>query len=176
MIRRNGLWLCWNHCCDNTAPTLLQSCAAVSAGLEVLGRAAQWSHLPLKSPADLCRSLRSSKIWLFCKSNLVSSWMHLHNCRCFQKDPRMLLQSLSAICLAPGGPGSIQKDLEAPVVRSPGGSGEIARCFQTDLHFADVRHNAASSQVNPLSKNFAYSIDIQLLCIPAKGHKTCLLT
>jgi hypothetical protein len=87
----------------------------------------------------------------------------------------MLLQSLSAICLAPGGPGSIQKYWEA-LVRSPGGSGENACCFRTDLHFADVRHKAASSEVNPLSKNFAYSIDTRLLCIPAKGHKTGLLT
>jgi len=49
----------------------------------------------------------------------------------------MLLQSLRAHCLAPGGSGSIWKYLEA-LVWSPGVSGRIACGFQTDLHFADV--------------------------------------
>jgi len=59
MIRRNALWLCRNHCCENTASSLPQSCAAVSAALKVSHRAAQ---LLSKSPADLRRGLRSSKI------------------------------------------------------------------------------------------------------------------
>jgi len=50
----------------------------------------------------------------------------------------MLLQSLRAYCLPPGGSGSICKYLEA-LVRSPGVSRRIACCFRTHLHFADVR-------------------------------------
>ena len=49
----------------------------------------------------------------------------------------MLLQSLRALCLAPGGSGSIRKDLEA-LVRAPGVSDKVACCFRTNLHFADV--------------------------------------
>jgi len=129
MIRWNALWLCKNHCCENTAPSLPQCCAAVSnsavqrsptvlcsglgcsrslpqSGAE-WRRAAQRSQLLLKSPADLRRGLRSSSIWLFYKSNLVASWMRLHICRCFQAHLRRLLQSLRAHCVAPGRSGSI---------------------------------------------------------------------
>ena len=63
--------------------------------------------------------------------------MHLHNCRCFQEHLRMLLQSLRALCLSPGGSGSIWKCLEA-LVRLPGVSGRIACGFQSELHFADI--------------------------------------
>jgi len=49
----------------------------------------------------------------------------------------MLLQSLSALYLAPGGSGSVWKYLEA-LVRLPGVSGRIACGFRTELHFADV--------------------------------------
>jgi len=63
--------------------------------------------------------------------------MHPHNCRCIQDHLRMLLQSLRALCLAPGGSGSVWKYLEA-LVRSPGVSGRIACRFRTELHFADV--------------------------------------
>jgi hypothetical protein len=52
----------------------------------------------------------------------------------------MLLQSLRALCFAPGGPGSIWNYLGAPV-RSAGVSGRFACGFRTDLHFADVAHN-----------------------------------
>jgi len=48
----------------------------------------------------------------------------------------MLLQSLRAPYLAPGGPGSIWNYLGAPV-RSTGVSGRFACGFRTDLHFAD---------------------------------------
>jgi len=142
MIRRNALWLCKNHCCENTASSLPweysikspaelrsshgrsrsipQSSAAVSASLEVSRRSAQ----------------RSQKL-----RNLTildgTSWMHLHNCRCFQEHLRKLLQSLRALCLAPGGSGSVWKYLEA-LVMSPGVSGRIACSFRTELHFADV--------------------------------------
>ena len=44
------------------APSLPQSCAVVSADLDVSRRAAQQSQLLSKSPADLHRSLSSSKI------------------------------------------------------------------------------------------------------------------
>jgi len=48
----------------------------------------------------------------------------------------MLLQSLRALCKAPGGPGSIWKYLEA-LVMATGVSGRFACGFRTDLHFAD---------------------------------------
>jgi len=49
----------------------------------------------------------------------------------------MLLQSLRALCKAPGGAGSIWKYLEAQV-RATGVSGRFAYGFWTKLHFADV--------------------------------------
>jgi len=49
----------------------------------------------------------------------------------------MLLESVRARCLAPGGSWSILKYLKA-LVRLPGVSGRIACSFRTDLHFADV--------------------------------------
>jgi len=63
--------------------------------------------------------------------------MHLHNCRCFQDHLRMLLPSLRALCLAPGGAGSVWKYIEA-LVMWPGVSGRIVCGFQTELHLADV--------------------------------------
>ena len=48
----------------------------------------------------------------------------------------MLLYSLRALCLSPGGSGSGWKYLEA-LVTSPGVSGRIVWCFRTDLHFTD---------------------------------------
>jgi hypothetical protein len=48
----------------------------------------------------------------------------------------MLLQSLRALCFAPGGPGSIWNYLGAPVT-STGVSGRFGCGFRTDLHFAD---------------------------------------
>jgi len=49
----------------------------------------------------------------------------------------MLLQSLRALCLAPGGPGSIWKYFGALVMLA-GVSGRFAYGFRTDPHFADV--------------------------------------
>jgi len=49
----------------------------------------------------------------------------------------MLWQSLRALCLAPGGPGSIWDYLGAPV-RATGVSRRFACGFRIDLHFADV--------------------------------------
>ena len=49
----------------------------------------------------------------------------------------MLWQSLRALCLAPGGLGSIWNYLGAPV-RATGVSGRFACGFRTDLHFADA--------------------------------------
>jgi hypothetical protein len=49
----------------------------------------------------------------------------------------MLLQSLRALCNAPGGPGSIWKYLEA-LAMATRVSGRFACGFWTDLHFADV--------------------------------------
>jgi len=58
----------------------------------------------------------------------------------------MLLQSLSALCKAPGGPGSIWKYLEA-LVRDTGVSGRSACGFPTDLHFADVPACSQQSEI-----------------------------
>jgi len=66
--------------------------------------------------------------------------MHLHKCRCSQEHLRMILQSLRALCLAPGGPRSIWNSLGAPV-RSAGVTGMYGCGFRTDLHFADVQRN-----------------------------------
>jgi hypothetical protein len=68
--------------------SLAQSCIAVSTALAVA-----WQSVP-----------RSQKlqIWNIPIVNLIAFWIHLHNCRCFQKHMRMLLQSLSAHCFAPG--------------------------------------------------------------------------
>jgi hypothetical protein len=49
----------------------------------------------------------------------------------------MLLQSLKALCLAPGGPGSIWKYLDA-LVTSTGVAGRLACGFGTDIQFADA--------------------------------------
>jgi len=62
--------------------------------------------------------------------------MHLYNCKCLGEHLRMLLQSLTALCLAPGGPGSIWKYFEA-LVRSTGVSGRLVCGFRTDLHLPD---------------------------------------
>jgi len=60
----------------------------------------------------------------------------------------MLLQSLRALCLAPGGSGSVWKYLEAQV-RLPGVSGRIACGFRTELHFADVHKVKSSCSIPP---------------------------
>jgi len=49
----------------------------------------------------------------------------------------MLLQSLRALCLAPGGPGSIWNYLGA-LVRSTGVSGRFVCGFRTDLLVASA--------------------------------------
>jgi len=130
MRRQNALSLYKNLCCENTASDLPQrckrgsglgcsrsipqSCAAHSASLKVSCRSAQMSH-ELQNLTILDGA----------------SWMHLHHCRCFQEHMRMLLQSLRALCLAPGGSGSVWKNWEA-LLRSPGVSGRIGWGFQTD--------------------------------------------
>jgi hypothetical protein len=50
----------------------------------------------------------------------------------------MLLHSLRAFCIAPGGAGSIWKYLEA-LARATGVSERFAYGFRTELHFADGR-------------------------------------
>jgi len=53
----------------------------------------------------------------------------------------MLLQSLRALCLAPGGSGRVWKYIEA-LVRLPGVFERIVCVFRTELHFADdVSHS-----------------------------------
>jgi hypothetical protein len=63
--------------------------------------------------------------------------MHLHHFRCFEEHVRMLLQSLRALCKAPGGAGSIWEYLEA-VVKAARVSGRFAYGIRTELHFADA--------------------------------------
>jgi len=48
----------------------------------------------------------------------------------------MVLQSVRALCKAPGGAGSISKYLDE-LVRATGVSGRFACSFRTDLHLAD---------------------------------------
>ena len=62
LIGRNALWQCKNDCCENKAASLPQRYSAVWAAPYDSGRAAQWSQLLSKSPVDLLRGLRSSKI------------------------------------------------------------------------------------------------------------------
>jgi len=98
--RRNAWWL-WNtkiHYCQNTEPSLPQSCIEVTA-------AAKFDY-PISHISE-----------------------HLS----------MLLKSAIALCLAPGGPGSIWKYLEA-LVRSTRVSGRFVCDFRTDLRFADEDH------------------------------------
>jgi len=85
----------------------IKSPAELHSSLSCSRCIAQWSQHPLKSFTDLHRGLSSSKIWLLYNSNLVASLMHLYNCRCFQEHLTILLESLGALCLAPGGSWSI---------------------------------------------------------------------
>jgi hypothetical protein len=71
--------------------------------------------------------------------------MHFHNCRCFLEHLRMLWQSLRALCLAPGGPGSIWKCLGGPV-RATGVPRRFVCGFRTDLHLADVHGTVSSAK------------------------------
>jgi len=89
-----------------------------------------WWGYGTESPSELRGGFSCSKIWLSYKSNVIASWMHLDNCRCFQEHLRMLLQGLGALCIAPGGSGSIWKYLEE-LVRSPGMFSRFACGFPT---------------------------------------------
>ena len=111
-----------------------RACAEVPAALEISSR-----------PAQRSQQLQNLTILMV---NLVASWLHFHNCRCFQKHQRMLLQSLAAHCKAPGGPGSMWKYLEAQV-RAAGVSGRFARGFWTTLHLADLGQRWNLSQMQP---------------------------
>jgi len=119
--------------CTRSVPP---SCAAFSASLEVSRRSAQ-----------RCQVLQNLTIVH------GASWMHLHNCRCFQEHPRMLLQSLRALCLAPVESGSVWKYLEA-LVRSPGVSGRIECGFRTESHFADVHSTWAFMWISKLDRSW----------------------
>jgi len=57
--------------------------SAVRICHQVSSRAVQRSQQLSKSPADLYRGLSSVKILLCFQWNLVTSWTHHHNCRCF---------------------------------------------------------------------------------------------
>ena len=62
----------------------------------------------------------------------------------------MLLQSLRAPYLAPGGPGSIWNYMGVPVW-STGVSRKFACGFRTDLHFADASMIQPQSQITQLA-------------------------
>jgi hypothetical protein len=57
----------------------------------------------------------------------------------------MLLQSLRALCKAPGGAGSIWEYLEA-VVKAARVSGRLAYGFRTELHYADAGHRSVDGR------------------------------
>ena len=99
--------------------------------------AAQRSQLLSKSPTVMGRCCSCSIISLSYKSYIVLSWIHIHNCRCFQEHLRMLLESLGALYFTAGGPGSICNYMGAleMLTRVPARSG----CgFQTNLQLADA--------------------------------------
>jgi len=75
---------------------------------QVWHRALQRSQVLWMSPIDLGGGYSCSKIPLSYLSNPVASWMHLPNCRCFEDDLRMLLQSVGALCIAQGGSGRME--------------------------------------------------------------------
>jgi len=124
-----------------------------------------------KSPADLRRGLSCSNIWLSYKSNPVASWIHLHDCRCFQEHQGMLWQSLRALCLPPGGPGSIWNYVGAPV-RSTRESRRFACDFRTDLHFADVQVHTitASKCISKLARSRPCSVSLSSLDRECQAH------
>jgi len=62
----------------------------------------------------------------------------------------MLLQSSRALCLAPGGPGSIWNYLGAPV-KSGGVAGRFECGFRTELHFADESSEILCPTVSAVS-------------------------
>jgi len=70
----------------------------------------------------------------------------------------MLLQSLSALCKAPGGAGSIWEYLEA-VVGATRVSGSFAYGFRTELHFPDVMESVLRSVLESILRAYlgAYS-------------------
>jgi len=64
MIRQYALWLCKNHCCDNTAPSLLPSCAEVSEAPKFEYSISQISEHPENAPAESESTLLSSReVW-----------------------------------------------------------------------------------------------------------------
>jgi len=133
------MWLCnaQNHQCENMAPSIPQSlCSGMSSSrnLPQTCAAVAAAHNGYRRPVQRSHQLHNLTILII---TLVASWMHLHHFRCFEEHMRMLLQSLRALCKAPGGAQSIREYLEA-VVRATRVSGRFAYGFQTELHFADV--------------------------------------
>jgi len=123
--------------CDCNKEEYTQITTGLRLWHQVSRRFVQRSQLLSKSPTDIQSGLNSSKSWLFYDSNLVASWIHLQNCRCFQDHQNVLLQSLKPLCLAPVGPGCTWKYIEA-LVRSTAVSGRFACGFRTYLHFAAI--------------------------------------
>ena len=132
---------------------------AVRIRHQVSSIAVQMPQLLWMSLTDLCSGLSCSKRWLSCKWNLVEFWMHLSPFRCFRQHLKILLQSLRALCLAPGGPGSIYKYLVVRVM-SNRVSGRILFLFETNLHFADIELLATtgSSHTTMPPQHYRYTI------------------
>jgi len=130
--------------------------------------AALWSRLFSKSPPDQSFTAVSASLAVSCRSAQRSK--ELPNLTILSVKSqwilRMLLQSLRALCLVPGGSGSIQKYIEV-LVKSPGVSGRIACSFQTYLNFADVTHFPGVDEKQ--------SADVLLPIWFVDGHRTVTL-
>jgi hypothetical protein len=149
--RWNALWLrnTKNHYYESMAPSLLQSCTVVSATLEVSRRPAQ------RTPQLQILTILER-----------ASWMPLHNCRCILEHLRMVIQSLRALCLAPGGPQSIWKYFKV-LEQSTRVSGRFVSCIRNALHFGDAVEIATAGNVY-LSINGLRQSQHLLICV--LGH------
>jgi len=101
---------------------------------------AQRSQLLLMSAADLRRGLRCSRSLPQTCAEVSAAPKFDYPKSQISEHLRMLLQSLRALCEAPGGPGSIRQYLET-LGRATGESGRFGCGFWTDLHFADDEYN-----------------------------------
>jgi len=106
-------------------------------GTESSTEAAQWAGLLSKYRAELHSGLSFSRsLPQICAEDSGVPNFDYYISQ-FSEHLRMLLQSLRALCVTPGGSGSILKYLEA-LVMSPVVSGRIVCSFRTNLHCADI--------------------------------------
>jgi len=112
---------------------------AVRIWLQDSHRATQRSQLLLKSPADLHRGLRCSKMCLSYMSNIIASCIHLHNLRWFGLHRSMLLHWLRALCLSPAETLGFWNFSEA-LVTLTSISGRYGCIIWIYLHMANLVH------------------------------------